>query len=316
MHILLMYSPHRPSEQHLERLRAMDANIRLTVAESEDKAIAAAEDADVIFGHRYLRQCLPHVQRLQWVQSTTNGVDRLPCATLEERGITLTRFTGSAKGVGRHAMTLALAVTRGLPQAQRHQRRQRWDKDIPFLPAPERALVFGTGNIGRAIARLVRGIGLEVAGVKRRLDRKPSDDEDFDRLYDRHSWHAALEEVDWCFLALPHTAETTQMIDEEALRRLPDHAVVVNVGRGETLDLDGLVSVLREGCLGGAALDVLPADLEPLSSDHPLWEVPRLLITPHVAAYDPRRGEKVEAFVEAQLQRFLAQEPLKEVVIP
>lgn len=314
MHILLMYSPHRPSGRHLRRLRATDAGIRLTVAACEEEAIAAAPSADVIFGHRYLRQCLPHAEMLCWVQSTTNGVDRLPQAALEARGITLTRFTGSAKRVGHHALALALAVTRGLPQAWHRQEMQRWDKDIAFLPAPERALVFGAGNVGRAIARVVHGMGVEVAGVKRSLNQTAPND-DFDRLYDRHSWHAAMTDADWCFLALPHTTETAHMIDEAALRRLPDHAVVVNVGRGETLDLNGLVSLLREGHLGGAALDVLPADLEPLPADHPLWEVPRLLITPHVAAYEPTRRERVENFVEAQLRRFLAQQPLKDVVL-
>lgn len=314
MHILLMYSPHQPSEQHLYRLQAVDADVSLTVAESEEEAIAAAEDADVIFGHRYLRQCLPHARKLHWVQSTTNGVDRLPLRALEEQGVTLTRFTGSAKDVARHALALALAMNRGLPQAWHHQQSQRWDKNISILPAPKRAIVFGTGNVGRRIARLLRGMDLEVVGVKRSLEQEKSDD-DFDQLVDQHSWHAAMEEADWCFLALPHTEETTDMIDEEALRRLPEHATVVNVGRGETLELQGLTSLLRDDRLGGAALDVLPAHLEPLPADHPLWEMPRLLITPHVAAYNPSRQERVEAFVEAQLRRFLARQPLKEVVI-
>lgn len=315
MHILLMYSPHQPSDQHLDRLRGMDSTITLTVAESEEEALSAAETADVIFGHRYLRQSVPHAERLDWVQSTTNGVDRLPCDALEERNVTLTRFTSSAEDVGRHALSLALSVTRDLPQAWRNQEQRRWDKDLSFLPAPERAVVFGTGNVGRAIARFVGGIGMEVAGVKRSLDGD-TPDEEFDHLYDRHSWHGALETADWCFLALPYTEETVDMIDEDALRRLPDHAVVVNVGRGETLDVDALASVLQDGHLGGAALDVLPASLEPLPNDHPLWETPRLLLTPHVAAYDPRRKKKVERFIEAQLQRFLADEPLQEVVIP
>ncbi len=315
MHILLMYSPHQPSSPHLERLKNMDSDIRLTVADSEEEAIAAADTADVIFGHRYLRQSLPHADQLRWVQSTTNGVDRLPCTALAERDVTLTKFTGSADGVARHALALAFALTRGLPEAYQNQMQQHWDKDLPFLPAPERALVFGAGNVGRAIANFAHGLGLEVAGVKRTVDGSPSD-EDFDELYDQHSWHSALENTDWCFLALPHTDETAGMIDEHALRELPPHAVLINVGRGETLDLNGLVAALEDDALGGAALDVLPASLEPLPDDHPLWSTSRLLVTPHVAAYDPRRRAMVEEFVEAQLQRFLMHSPLKDVVIP
>lgn len=315
MHILLMYSPHAPSRRHLQRLRAADAGVRLTVAESEDEAIAAAAHADAIFGHRYLRQCVLHAPKLRWVQSTTNGVDRLPCAALEERGVTLTRFTGSAATVGRHAAALALSLTRGLHEARDHQQARRWDKDLAVLPPPERALVFGAGRVGRAIARAIRGMVEEIAGVRRSAAEAAADD-DFDRFYDRHAWRDALEGADWCFLALPHTAETAGIIDEAALRRLPRHAALVNVGRGETLDVDALAAALREGHLGGAALDVLPAGLEPLPSSHALWDVPRLLITPHVAAYSPARSQQVEAFIEAQLRRFLAQEPLREVVLP
>lgn len=314
MHILLMYSPHQPSQQHLERLKNMSSDIRLSVANNEDEAIAAGQTADVIFGHRYLRQTLPHAENLRWVQSTTNGVDRLPCTALKERGITLTRFTRSAEGVARHALALAFALARDLPRSVRNQDRQCWNKDLSFLPAPKRAIVFGAGNVGRATARFLQGLGLEVAGVKRSVD-DPASDDDFDELYDQHSWPPALETSDWCFLALPHTEETAGMIDEEALRRLPTHAAVINVGRGEPLDLDGLTNVLEDQDLGGAALDVLPAALEPLPDDHPLWTTPRLLITPHVAAYDPRRREMVEDFVEAQLQRYLTQQPLEEVVI-
>lgn len=314
MRILLMYSPDPPSSSHLDRLRGMDANISVTVATCEEDAIAAAKEADIIFGHRFLRQCVPHAQKLRWVQSTTNGVDRLPCNALAKQGVTLTRFTGSAADVGRHAVALALAVNRGLYQAWNDQANRRWTKDISPLPPPERAVVFGTGNIGRAIARFLQGMDLEVAGVKRSLDHK-TPARHFDRLYDRHSWTAALEDADWCFLALPHTEETEHMIDRETLHQLPDHATVVNVGRGETLDVAHLASVLRNGHLGGAALDVLPADLEPLPPDHFLWDVPRLLITPHVAAYSPIRQRRVEAFIESQLQRFLSGQPLKEVVI-
>lgn len=312
MHLLLMYTPHAPSPRHVERLRSIDPSVRVTVAQSEREAVRAAPTADAIFGHRYLRQVLPHASRLQWVQVTTNGIDRLPNDRLRERGVLLSRFTGSAAEVARHALALALTLDRAIAECVDNQRIQRWTKAIRMLPAPKRALVLGAGRIGRQIARYVRGLDVEVDGVRRAATTES--DPDFRQMYDAESWREALPGIDWLFLALPHTAETNGLLDAEALQALPSHALVVNVGRGETVDLKALTAALEAGDLGGAALDVLPEEFEPLADDDPLWQVPNLLLTPHVAAFAPDRPERVEAFVESQLRAYLEGKPLRDVV--
>lgn len=313
MHVLLMYNPDPPSAAHVDRLRALAPNMHVMVAASEDDARTKAASAEVILGHRYLRQVLPHAPHLRWVQSTSGDTDRLPEARLAERGVVLTRFTGASPIVARHALALAWTLTRRVPTLVRQQTTGTWAKDLSLLPRPERALVLGTGAVGRALARLLQSDGLHVTGVKRQVeDPIPA----FDALLDTSSWREALSSTDWCFLALPHTPETIDMMDEEALRALPAHAVVVNVGRGETLDLSALVRVLDDEHLGGAALDVLPHALEPLPASHPLWTTPRLLISPHVAGYDPARRTLVEQFIENQMARYLDGAPLQNVVEP
>jgi phosphoglycerate dehydrogenase-like enzyme len=311
MHALLMYNPDPPSAAHVARLRAFAPRLRVTVASSEAEARAAAGTATVILGQRYLRQVLPHAPHLRWVQSTSGDTDHLPESVLAERGVVLTRFVGAARLVARHALALAWAFTRGLPALTRQHEAATWAKALPLLPSPAHALILGTGAIGRALAAPLRAHGLRVTGVKRRVDGALPN---FDALLDRSAWRTALPTVDWCFLALPHTPDTVDMVDEAALRALPPHAVVVNVGRGETLDLSALMRVLEAGHLGGAALDVVPHALDPLPPDHPLWTTPRLLVSPHVAGHDPTRGPIVEAFVEAQVARYLAGKPLQDVV--
>lgn len=311
MHVLVMYSPHSPSEEHIQRLEAEDPITTVTVARDEETALQAAPEVDVILGHRYLRQCLSRTEELKWVQTTTQGIDRLPCRELSEQNVRLSRFTGSAPIAARHGVSLAWAVTRRIPTAARQQLQNRWNKAMEWLPHPERALIFGTGTVGREIARLLQAHDITVSGVKRTVeDNLP----EFDDLYDQHSWRGALSYTDWCFLALPNTPETQNMVDREALRALPSHAVVVNVGRGETLELNALTEMLREGHLGGAALDVLPAEMEPLDASSDLWAVPQLVLTPHVASYHPRRRQKVERFCEKQVRRYLKGDPLKNVV--
>lgn len=313
MHVLLMYSPDPPRPGHVRRLKTSVPEGTVTVASSEAEARAAAPTADVILGHRYLRQVLPHAPRLRWVQSTSGDTDQLPEATLSARGILLTRCTAGAPLVARHAQALAWALTRAVPAIVQQQTAQTWDKALPLLPAPTRALILGTGSIGRALATLLQADGVRVTGVNRTASPAgPS----FDALLEGSSWRRALPTTDWCFLTLPSTPSTQNMMDAAALRALPAHAVLVNVGRGETLDLKALSHQLRNGHLGGAALDVLPHALEPLSPMHPLWDIPRLLLSPHVAGYDPSRPDLVEPFVEAQLSRFCRGAPPHDVVSP
>jgi phosphoglycerate dehydrogenase-like enzyme len=314
MHILMMTTPHRPSPEHLRRLKATGPAVEITVAETVADSIKASKSCEVIFGHRFLRQCLPFTENLRWVQTTSGGVDRLPCGQLEEKNVLLTRFTLSSSVVARHAVTLAYCITRAIPEAKENQSRKHWKKTLDFLPFPRRAIIFGTGNIGCAIARILKADGLQVFGVKKHpFKRKIAE---FDEIYTGDSWRIVLKDMDWCFLALPHRDDTKNFFDEASLRSLPKHAVVVNVGRGETLDHVGLIRVLKEGHIGGAALDVLPNSDEPLDSESILWETPRLLLTPHVAAYDPKRRELVEKFCEEQLDRYLNGLTLKDIVIP
>jgi phosphoglycerate dehydrogenase-like enzyme len=174
-----------------------------------------------------------------------------------------------------------------------------------------RALVLGWGGIGRGVARRLGGFGIEVEGVRRSLVT-PSAVEDGFVVYSPGSWRKRLSRTDILVLALPLTDETRDLVGAEELAALPPGALVVNVGRPQTIDEAALLSALRDGRLGGAGLDVVRD--EPPPPDHPVWSDPRLLLTPHVARSleePPFRWEPL--FVE-NLRRFAAEEPLVNVV--
>lgn len=306
MRIALMYSTHAPSEGHLARLAAIDHAIAPVVVRSEAEAVAYCRDVEAILGHRYLRQALSQAAALRWVQSTAGGVDRLPLAELAARGVVLTRMSIAAGTIARHALTLAWALSRRLPEWLARQTQGRWDPEGIWPPAPRRALVLGTGAIGSALAQLLRREGIHVTGLRRQpaAEVKP----DFDALLTGNDWRALLPTVDWCFLALPLSPETVNLFDEAALRSLPQHAIVVNVGRGETLDTAALQRVLEDGWLAGAALDVVAPP--PAGPADPLWQTPRLVITPYVASHSRERPASIERFCEEQVGRFVRDEPL------
>lgn len=307
-----MYSNHQPSPKHIERLQSRGTDLTVVVADSEERAIKEAPSSDVFFGHRYLRQSIPHAKRLRWVQSSGAGIDHILCPELLSRPILLTRTPVFGPIIARHAHTLAWALIRGLPDFCNLQAQQIWNPDLKTLPFPKTAMILGLGSIGRELGKLLRGDGLWVWGVKRNCDETSM--AFCDDLLDSTSWQKLLPDVDLCFLILPLNLQTKGIFDERCLRALPPHGVLINVGRGGTLDTQALIRVLRDGHLGGVGLDVV--DPQPPAPGDPIWRTPRLLLTPYVAGRYPGRPQILEDFFERQLDRYLAGEPLEGLINP
>jgi phosphoglycerate dehydrogenase-like enzyme len=229
--------------------------------------------------------------RLRWVQSLAAGPDSVLAAGFAE-DVVITSGAGlHDRPVTEHALALVLALVRRLPAAARAQAEHRWADELgglqPLHPdgavttlLGARVLIWGFGHIGQTLAPLLRQLGAEVRGVGRSAGERsgfPVVGED--------GVEAELRRTDVLVMILPADAATTQALDAGRLAVLPPHALVVNVGRGSTVDEAALAAALAEGRLAGAALDVTA--VEPLPPDSPLWEAPNLLLTPHAAGGRP-----------------------------
>lgn len=307
--ITVMYSNYAPSADHVRRLQDLAGRGRVAVASTEADALKHAASTQIVLGHRYLRQLLPHAPDLRWVQTTAAGYDQLPWQELGQRGIVLTRNPLNALSIAHHAISLAWALLRRLPTAMQAQTRGVWVSPPAMLPLPRTALVLGLGAIGSRAAKLLQGLGLRVRGS----DKSPitSGQQACDEFVDANRWRDALPNTDILVLALPLDDTTRSCIGERELALLPKHAIVINVARAGLVDLPALLDALRAGRIGGAALDVLDQVPAP---DDPLWTTPNLLITPKVAAYHPGMREEFEAFAEAQTRRYLSGDPLEAIV--
>jgi phosphoglycerate dehydrogenase-like enzyme len=191
-----------------------------------------------------------------------------------------------------------LAMERGLVQSRDAQARREWDAIEPPELAGRRVVILGLGSIGTAIADRLRPFGVEVIGVGRTAREGVRGLADLDEV---------LRDAEILVNMLPLTSETRGLLDARRLSLLPDSALVVNGGRGRTIETAALVAELQAGRIR-AALDV--TDPEPLPPDHPLWGLPNVLITPHMAGDSP--GSTIRAFALAgdQIRRFAAGEPL------
>jgi phosphoglycerate dehydrogenase-like enzyme len=211
-------------------------------------------------------------------------------------------MTVAASTIARHAVTMAWSINRGIPNFYKQQIQGVWSQTHEWLPHPSKSMILGMGSIGLSIAKLLDADGIEVIGVKQTAIT--SIPPHFSKVCYGDSWLDELPFIDWIFLALPKTNQTVNLIDREVLCRLPDHAILVNVGRGETLVTKDLCEYLNKGKLGGAALDVVfPKPTEP---NDIFWSTSRLIITPHVASHCKERSTGIEIFCEQQLSKFIS----------
>ena len=247
-------------------------------------------------------------EALRWLQMCSAGVDHvlrfdLPNHIRICRGGSLWNTA-----VAEHALAMMLALARCLPEAERERGRCLWNfaaamRRIDSLEG-KRLLVLGFGEVGLALAERARTLDMHVTGIARRPRTQAGftvrGAEDLNRL---------LPQIDVLAIALPGGADTFHMVGETQLSLLPPGAMLVNVGRGTVVDSTALADALRSGRLGAAGLDV--TDPEPCPVDSPLWSLPNVIITPHVAGETPRWPDKVARLVERNLARFLAGRPLE-----
>lgn len=285
-------------------------------ASARDMAADAAlfADADAALAWRLDPRLFAAAPRLRWIHCPAAAVHQLLSPELRASAIVVTNGASvHAETVAEHALALMLALARGLPQAAADQAARRWQPQ-PWLErlstlASATAVIAGMGHIGRALAPKLAALGMTVIGIRRQPERTV---DGVSEMHPPEALEPLLPRADYLVLALPATHNTAARIGAAQLARLRPTARLINVGRGTAVDEHALEQALRERRLDAAAIDVLAE--EPLPSASPLWHAPRLLITPHVAAFVPDTWRRQTELVAAHLRRFLAGEALTPAV--
>lgn len=275
---------------------------------------AALPGADVLFvwdsRAAGLAKALPTAAELRWAHAAGASARHLPIPQLQSAGVTVT----SARGVfdepmAEYVLSLVLAFAKDLPATLRLQQRRMWQHRETERLAGTHALVIGSGPIGRAIGRKLRAVGMTVSAIGRSARAGDPDLGDIAAMTDLRR---ALADADYVVLATPLTPETRGLIDEHALRAMKPTARLVNISRGGLIALPDLINALDSGALAGAALNVF-AD-EPLPTSSPLWNLPDVVVSPHMAGdIKGWRDELVRLFAD-NLDRYLAGLPLVNVI--
>ena len=269
------------------------------------------EEFDALMGY-FPPELLPGLPRLRWLQVPSAGVDYLLSAFDPER--TLLTNSSGAFGIviGEYLMAGLLMLFRKMPAYLKNQREHLWRSEGTSQSVyGSLVTVVGLGDIGGSFAKRMRMLGARVRGVKRGTSQKP---ETLEALYTVHHLAEAVEGADAVAVCLPATRETTDLLSEEIIRHMKPGAVLLNAGRGTTVDEAALIRALQEGRLGGAVLDVTA--VEPLPADSPLWDMENVILTPHISGSntDPVCVNATFEIFRDNLERFLTGKPLNNLV--
>ena len=292
------------NEQQKQRLENISEDLQLVYEKDYD--------ANAIVGNVSPLELLKY-KELEWLQTSAVGYDAYIKKGVLRPGVILTNAVDvHSQEVAEHAFVMMLMLIKKLHTYRDNQHEHIWQEEGKVKEIGKmKAAIVGFGNIGKRLAKLLKGLGIYVIGVKRTESAKP---DYIDELYTSKDLDKAISDVDAVFTVMPGTKENVHLFTLDTFKMMRPDAVLINVGRGNLIAEDVLYEVLDKHIIAGLALDVF--EKEPLDKNSPLWDYPQLLITPHAAGFF-HLDSAFEAFldlVSENLTRYAKGEELKYIV--
>lgn len=318
--------------RELDELRRLSPRLRIRRHSPAEGALPAEawRDVDVLFTS--FAAPLPTPQeapRLRWVQYYSAGVENVIDHPLAAAGVIFTTTSGiHATPIAEYVLAMMLAWYRRVPLLLTWQREAHWPTRAEREGLDQRELrgatlgIVGYGSVGRETARLAHAFGMQVLATSHGGDHRDhgyqiagiGDAEGTlpQRYYPLAELHELLRASDVVLIALPSTPDTRGLFDAAAFAAMKPSALLINIARGDISDEAALLDALTTRRIAGAVLDVFAH--EPLPADSPLWRLPNVIITPHISAVTPAYAERAAALFAENLRRYLAGQPLLNVV--
>jgi glyoxylate/hydroxypyruvate reductase A len=299
---ILVYSPgEAPLYASLIRPRT---GVRIHPCRDREEAARVVGDADIIYGWKFPRDLYVEARRLRWIHAMGAGVEWALVPEVPP-SVAVTRVPGVfGPWMAEYVLGWSLRITQRMATYLDAQQRRQWVSHVlPARLGGKTLTIVGLGDIGRAIARAARAVGMHVVGVSR--SGRPV--AGVERVHPARGLVTALAAADVGVITLPRTPETEGLIGKRELGAMRRSAWLINIGRGAVVEEDALLQALRDRVIAGAVLDVFA--VEPLPSDHPLWGLDNVVVTPHISG--PSIPAELAPAFNDNLARFLAGRPLR-----
>jgi D-2-hydroxyacid dehydrogenase (NADP+) len=305
-------------EVYVKKIRGVSPNVEVLQSVDKEEAQRLVEEADILFTGFFSRELFLAARKLKWIQAWGAGVDRLLLSEVVKSRVIVTNAGGvHPTPISEHVVGLMLCLCRKLHLFIRNQAERKWERfeswssveQVEELSGKTVGIV-GLGRIGTEIAQKTKCLGMRVIATKR--DPSQNASKNVDRLVHPADLNQLCAESDFVVLSLPLTKETEGMIGEAQFKSMKRTAYLINVSRGKIVKEDKLIEALKQGWIAGAGLDTF--ENEPLSANSELWGFRNVIITPHVAGLTPYYMERLTAIFCENLDRFLHEQPLINVV--
>lgn len=292
-------------ESHKKIIEAIGKDCSFTYSSIADATEEQVKAADVILGN-VNPKLVAKAEHLQWMQLNSAGADLYCKPGIIKPGTMLTCATGAyGLSVSEGLVGMSMMLCRKLDLYMRNQVNRVWHEEGSVTSVwNSTTLVIGLGDIGTEYASRMKALGSYVIGVRKNTAVKP---DCVDEVHSMEELDELLPRADFVTLVLPSTPQTRHIMDERRMKLMKRGAFLLNGGRGDAIDCEALNRILREGTsLGGAGLDV--TEPEPLPADHPLWDAPRCIITPHAAGkfHLQETFERIVRITGSNFEKFLA----------
>jgi phosphoglycerate dehydrogenase-like enzyme len=308
------------SQDQLDRIWAVSPRLQVTyhpyiVQETPRDLPDRLADVEVLLTY-HARFELAAAPKLRWVQLAGDGIDYLHGAPILSSDVTITNARLFAGPIAEYAIATMVMLTRMLPKAlQEFQAERRWPRDhwseyAGAELAGKTLAILGHGSIGRQLARVAQAMDMTVIGTRRSVTERTI--EGGVELFPPSGQSVVISRADFVVVCLPLTTETDGAVGEAELRLMKPTAYLVAVGRGRVIDETALLRCLREGWIAGAALDVFAQ--RPLPPDSPLFDLPNVILTPHMSGISANYYERMVTLFCDNLGRYLRGEPLLSLV--
>ena len=283
------------------------------------EALVAHPEADVVVSFSPPADLLSIAPNLKWIALPSAGADHaIRAGFVQPGGPMVTTASGiHAVPIGEFVLSLMLMWVRHWPQIIDYQRATTWPDSSGREQLHGRELdgatlgIIGLGAIGRHVARLGRAFGMRIIATRRSASAGASDP-DADLLVPSDRLGDLLGVADFVVVSVPATEQTRHLIGADELRMMRRDAFLINISRGSAIDEVALVVALTDGAIGGAGLDVF--ETEPLPAESPLWRLPNVIVSPHVAGNSNQYSRRFTDLFLENLARYRADEPLRNVV--
>ena len=300
----IIYIVQKIKDWHIEELKKIGTGYDFICSWKEELPKDRLSDIEIILGGdgRLTNQILSlENHSLKWVQVHSAGIDYLDLDELQRQDVLLSNARGlHGRPIAEHVMAVLLSDSRAIRESIQNQSSKKWDREVTYGSLEDKKmLIFGTGHVGREIAKLARVFGLRVNGV----NRSGSQVQGFADVVASEKVDKIMGEQDIIVNILPATEKTFHFFDAEMFAKMKQDVTFINAGRGSTVDTTALIDALKSRKIGFANLDVF--EQEPLPRDDLLWSMENVLITPHIAGMVPHFRDKLTEIYAKNLTSYM-----------